>query len=168
MVQSKRSGITRCERKESMSGNGVDTTETSTGEEIHRPVRQDHTPEFDWISRRSDCSLPKIFAALRSQIQQDVNTRNSLRPKTAPYEFSVREDINLITVRLQAKEIEKWVAFTLADHSIIVRDDQGKQLFEVTVAFDDSGKCRLNVNGQERDFWQVRRMALEDLMFRNL
>jgi hypothetical protein len=153
-----------------MNGNGVEVqTETKTGEDVRQPNgKKDETREFDWISRRSECSLPKIFASLRSQIQQDVNTRNSLRPKTAPYEFSVGEDINEITVRLRAREIEKWVAFTLADHAISIRDDQGNRLFEVTVTFDDAGHCRLNVNGQERDFWQVRRMALEDLMFRGL
>jgi hypothetical protein len=39
-------------------------------------------------------------------------------------------------------------------------------MFEVTVTFDDQGECRLNASGQERDFWQVRRLALEELLFR--
>lgn len=152
-----------------MNGNGVEVQrDTKAGGDVRRANGKDETREFDWISRRSECSLPRVFASLRSQIQQDVNTRNSLRPKTAPYEFSVSEDLNEITVRLRAGEVEKWVAFTLADHAISIRDDQGKRLFEVTVAFDDAGNCRLNVNGQERDFWQVRRMALEDVMFRGL
>jgi hypothetical protein len=46
-----------------------------------------------------------------------------------------------------------------------VRDDNGDPMFEVTPTFSDEGKCRLNVNGQERETWQVRRMALEELMF---
>jgi hypothetical protein len=127
---------------------------------------------FDWIKQRSECSLPKVFATLRSQIEQDINTRNSMRPKTAPYEFSLAEDINQITVHLQADGpeggLQKSVIFGLGDHAISVKDDQGNRLFEVTLTFDDAGKCRLNVNGTERDFWQVRRMALEDLMFRGL
>lgn len=129
---------------------------------------QNGTPAFDWITERSSCSLPKVFSTLRSQIEQDVKTRNSLRPNYAPYEFSVGEDISEIAVRLKAKELEKSVIFSLADQAISVRDDQGDRMFEITLAFDDNGKCRLNVNGAERDFWQVRRMALEDLMFRNL
>ena len=127
---------------------------------------------FDWIKQRSDCSLPKVFATLRAQIEQDVHTRNSLRPKTAPYEFSMTENLNEITVRLQSdgpqSELQKSVIFDLGDHAISVRDDAGNRLFEVNLAFDDTGKCRLNINGEERDFWQVRRMALEDLMFRGL
>jgi hypothetical protein len=38
----------------------------------------------------------------------------------------------------------------------------------VTLTLDDSGKCCLNVNAQERDCWQVRRVALEDLMYLGL
>jgi hypothetical protein len=39
-------------------------------------------------------------------------------------------------------------------------------MFEVTILFSVEGKCKLHVDAEERDFWQVRRMALEELMFR--
>jgi hypothetical protein len=39
-------------------------------------------------------------------------------------------------------------------------------MFEVTLIFNDEGQCKLNVNGKERDLWQVQRMALEELLFR--
>ena len=127
---------------------------------------------FDWVSERSACTLPKIFATLRSEVGQDVATRNSLRPNIAPYEFSMTDDINTFTVLLKAKELQRSVIFTLADHAIVVRDgqsnDQSTQMFEVTLAFDDAGKCRLKIDAQEREFWQVCRMALEELMFRGL
>ncbi|MFZ0815493.1 MAG: hypothetical protein WAM78_08235 [Candidatus Sulfotelmatobacter sp.] len=41
-------------------------------------------------------------------------------------------------------------------------------MFEVTLTFDDTGACKLNVNAESRDFWQVRRMALEELLFPGL
>jgi hypothetical protein len=63
---------------------------------------QNAAQEFNWVAERSACSLPKVFATLRSQLEQDVTTRNSLRPKYAPYEFSIGEDTNAITVRLQS------------------------------------------------------------------
>jgi hypothetical protein len=47
-----------------------------------------------------------------------------------------------------------------------VRGDNGNKMFEVTLTFNDEGECRLNVNEKERDWWQVRRMALEELLFR--
>ena len=125
-------------------------------------------PPFDWITERSACTLPKVFAELRRQVEADISTRNSIRPNLAPYEFSLTEDVADFKVILKAKELQQSVKFHLADHAIQVQDDQGKQMFEITLSFDDAGKCRLNVSSQEREFWQVRRMALEDLMFRGL
>ncbi len=133
----------------------------------HRKPEKD-PDNLDWVTERSSCSLPKVFSTLRSQIEADVKTRNSLRPEYSPYEFSLAEDIAEFKVILKAKEVQQAVTFALTDHAIVVRDDQGKPMFEITLTFDDAGKCRLNVNAQERDFWQVRRMALEDLMFRGL
>ncbi len=122
--------------------------------------------KFDWVTERSACSLPKVFNALRMQVEEDVKTRNGLRPSNSPYEFSVKEDNGQFAVVLKAQEVEQSVAFSLTEHAIVVRDDKGSPMFEVTATFSDEGKCWLKVNGEERNFWQVRRMALEDLLFR--
>ncbi len=134
-------------------------TETETGQ-----------PQFDWITKRHACSLPNIFKELRLQIERDVKTRNSLRPNNAPYEFSIADNDDGFRVILKAKnnekELEMAVRFILAEHAIVVRDDKGVEMFEVTLTFSDQGECQLNVNGEPRDYWQVRRLALEELMFR--
>jgi hypothetical protein len=122
--------------------------------------------KFDWVTQRSSCSLPNVFKELRVQIEQDIKTRNSLRPNYAPYEFSIADNDGGFRAILKSKELEMAVTFTLAEHAILVRDDKGVAMFEVTLTFNDFGECQLNVNGEERDYWQVRRMALEDLMFR--
>jgi hypothetical protein len=70
------------------------------------------------------------------------------------------------SVLLEAKDVHKSVIFSLAEHAILVRDHKGKEIFEVTLTFNDEGECRLNVKDKERDLWQVRRMALEELLFR--
>ncbi|MFZ0292835.1 MAG: hypothetical protein WAL52_04475 [Candidatus Sulfotelmatobacter sp.] len=127
---------------------------------------QEEKQKFDWVTRRSACSLPAVFKELRLQIEQDVKTRNSLRPNNAPYEFSMTDDDDGFQVTLKAKELEIAVRFVLAEHAIVVRDDKGVEMFEVTLTFNDLGECQLNVNGEPRDYWQVRRMALEELMFR--
>jgi len=132
------------------------------------PKANNGASNFDWVTERSFCSLPKVFNTLRVQVEEDVKTRNSLRPSYAPYEFSLKVDTTEFSVLLTSKELKKSVTFRLDDQAIQVRDDQGAQMFEVALTFDDSGNCRLNVNAQERDFWQVRRMALEDLMYRGL
>jgi hypothetical protein len=71
------------------------------------------------------------------------------------------------TVLLEAKDVRKSVIFSLTEHAISVQDDKGNPMFDVTLTFNNEGECRLTVNGDERDFWQVRRMALEELLFRD-
>ena len=120
----------------------------------------------DWVTQRSSCSLPKVYKDLRLQVEEDVKTRNALRPNNSPYEFSVVENGDGFTVVLEAKDMRRSVIFNLADHAIFVRDGDGKPMFNVTVTFNDEGECRLNVKEKDRDLWQVRRMALEELLFR--
>jgi hypothetical protein len=121
--------------------------------------------KFDWVTARSSCSLPKVFKELRLQVEEDVKTRNALRPDNSPYEFSVAENGSEFTVLLEAKDVHRSVTFSLADHAISVRDDKGDQMFDVTLAFSDEGECRLNVSKEARNMWQVRRMDLEELLF---
>ncbi len=121
--------------------------------------------KFDWVSQRSSCSLAVVFKELRTEIEQDIKTRNGLRPNYAPYEFSLADHDGGFRVFLKAKELQMAVSFILGEHAILVRDDKGIEMFSVTLTFNDQGECKLNVNGEERDYWQVRRMALEDLMF---
>lgn len=121
--------------------------------------------EKDWVTARSSCSLPNVFKELRLQVEEDVKTRNALRPDNSPYEFSVAENGDEFTVLLEAKDVHRSVIFNLADHAILVRDYKGKEMFEMTLTFNDQGDCRLTVEEKERDLWQVRRMALEGLLF---
>jgi hypothetical protein len=124
------------------------------------------TSKFDWVTERSSCALPKVFKTLRLQIVEDVKTRNGLRPNNSPYEFSVAENGGDFTALLEAKDVRRSVVFSLAGHAILVRDEKGNSMFDVTATFSDEGECKLKVNGEERTLWQVRRMALEDLLFR--
>jgi hypothetical protein len=121
--------------------------------------------KFDWVTERSSCSLPKVFSTLRAQVEDDVRTRNALRPNNSPYEFSVAEDVGEFTVLLKTAEASRSIVFNLAEHAIVVRDERRNPMFEVAASLSDQGECTLKVNGEERDFWQVRRLALEDLMF---
>lgn len=123
--------------------------------------------KFDWVTERSLCSLPKVFNTLRSQIEADVKTRNGLRPELSPYEFSMVESGDTFKVTLEAKGVLWAVVFSLHEHAIVVGDDKGETMFEVTLTFNDAGECKLNAREQQWEFWQIRRMALEELMFRS-
>lgn len=143
-----------------------DTKSVSKNDTQNQDPTEKSKPKFDWVTQRSSCSLPNVFKQLRLQIENDVKTRNALRPAYAPYEFSVSDIDAGFKVLLQSKDVELAVTFTLADHGILVRDDKGVQMFEVKLSFSDQGECQLMVNGEAREYWQVRRLALEDLMFR--
>jgi hypothetical protein len=122
--------------------------------------------EKDWVTARSLCSLPNVFKELRLQVEEDVKTRNALRPENSPYEFSVTENGGDFTVFLEAEDVRRSVIFTLAEHAIEVRDSRGKATFDVSLTLNEEGACKLSVQDKERELWQVRRMALEDLLFR--
>jgi hydroxymethylpyrimidine pyrophosphatase-like HAD family hydrolase len=126
---------------------------------------QNDKSKFSWVTGRFHCSLAAVFKELRLQVEEDVKTRNGLRLANAPYEFSIADSDGAFTVTLQGKGVQKSVVFKLAEHSILVRDDKGETKFEIHLAYSDDGQCRLRVNQKEREYWQVRRMALEDLMF---
>lgn len=125
------------------------------------------TPKSDWVTQRSACTLPKIFYQLRQEVEEDVKTRNSLRPELAPYEFSIIEDVNDFTVVLQNGDVRKTVKFSLTPYAVLVHDSNGNQMIEVTSRLSDAGKCELLFNQEVRESWQVRRIALEGLMFGN-
>jgi hypothetical protein len=133
--------------------------------ETAQKTKQDPA-KFDWVTERSSCSLPKVFLTLRQQVEADVKTRNSLRPANSPYEFSVSDEGTGFAAILQSGDAGRSVKFTLADHAIQVTDDNGDQMFEITLTFNDQGECKWNINKAEHEPWQIRRMALDDPMFR--
>lgn len=90
------------------------------------------TPKFDWVNQRFSCSLPNVFNTLRKQAEEDVKTRNALRPDNSPYEFSVAEDVGNFKVLLKAQGLQRAVVFNLAEHAIVVQDDKATPMFEVT------------------------------------
>ena len=87
------------------------------------------TPKFDWVAARSSCSLPNVFKELRLQVKEDVKTRNALRPNNLPYMFSVAENGDDFTALLEAKDVQRSVIFSLAEHAILVRDEKGDPMF---------------------------------------
>ena len=124
--------------------------------------------KFDWVAARSACTLPKVFRQLMAEVEEDVKERNALRPDNSPYEFSIEEKGPQFSVILQAADFRRAITFCFEDHAITVVDASGNQMFEVTVLFTDDGKCRLKAKEENRELWQVRRMALEDLLFRTV
>lgn len=123
---------------------------------------------YDWVSERASCSLAIIFEVLRLQVENDVKRRTALRPDGAHYGFRFAYHApDAFIVGLDANNFHHWVTFKLGATKIEVLGD-GIAKFEATPTVNDEGKCRLRVNGVEREFWHVRRMALEALFFESV
>jgi hypothetical protein len=120
---------------------------------------------FDWVTNRSDCSLAKAYETLKLRIQEDVAIRKKLHTLGEPCRFEVLVNGDSFTVLKEGHQIRETVTFVLTDKAIEVRDKRHNVIFEATVTLSDDGECRLSVAGQEREFWQVRMMALENLFF---
>jgi len=102
------------------------------------------------------------------EIQQDVDTRNAMRPAIPQfgfeYAFEMVGDEKSFAVHLHAYKVHKLVTFTLAEAHIEIQDANSKT-FHATVGLNDEGACMLYVDGQERLSWHVRKMALDHLLF---
>lgn len=124
---------------------------------------------YDWVAERAACSLAVIFATLKLQVQEDVKRRTNLRPAEANYGFTFRDHgdgffVGLDATPIHATPIHFSIMFKRGLNTIEISGD-GIKAFEASPTISDDGECRLKIKGVERQFWQVRRMALEKLFF---
>jgi hypothetical protein len=125
---------------------------------------------FDWIKARSGCSLAIAFERLRQQVSEDTNQRKALLPTPSHYSFNFSsEQPNMFSVVALGHLIHCRVQFTLEDDCIRILSDgfKNKPTFSATLTLNDSGDCRFVVDGIEKDFWHIRKMALETLFFQS-
>jgi hypothetical protein len=125
--------------------------------------------DFDWVTARSRCSLAVVFQQMRMEVEEDIRKRNDQRPKDCGYEFSVvlNHSVTGFTVLVSGSGVnQRVVGFYLRDKTIAVhKNGSHKPNIEALLTFNNDGECRLKIAGVEYDFWQVRRMALEELLF---
>jgi hypothetical protein len=123
--------------------------------------------DFDWVNARAACSLSVVFKELEFGARHDIDAIKVKRPD-AEGEFKVVLDDgqrHFAVIRERRTRTDS-VNFTLEDTQIIVKNPgPGGVSFIATLTLNDNGECRLKVNGKELEQWQVRRKALEDLLF---
>ncbi len=129
----------------------------------------DKPENFDWVTALSACSIAVVFERLRLQVKNDIETREAMRemPKDQHYAFQFVSNEREFSALVQGHKIHRSVIFSLSlpSQSIKVRDEKDILLFDATTTINDEGECRLKVRGHERELWQVRKMALEGLLF---
>lgn len=124
--------------------------------------------DFDWVRARAACSLEVAFRQLQTAAKRDVNSMNTvLREARRPVicELAVTGNRFLVTISGNTFPIRS-AEFTLTSSGISVEVDKPKaRTFSAVPTLTSEGNCKLIVNDQELEYWQVCRMALEDLFF---
>jgi hypothetical protein len=118
----------------------------------------------DWVSALAACSAAQVFEQIRLQVEADVKVRNAVRPTGSDYKFETASDGDSFSVLIKGRSGQR-VTFQKTDRGILVYRADGTQMIEATLTLNDEGDCRFRVNGQEREFWQFRKTALESLFF---
>jgi len=127
---------------------------------------------FDWVRERSKCSLRSIFDTLAGAVKKDVETATQLLEEAHNDKvvFHFTQDRNVITVVRERFDVadqvqaQTRVRFALSATEITVERQQEK-LFSIQGSFNAKGECKIVVDGQDLEPWQICRMALEDVFF---
>jgi len=122
--------------------------------------------DFDWVKARSECSLSGIFEKLRMQVKEDIDIRNSQLPALNHYSFRLISQGTMFAAIVEGNNIHGAVRFTYnVSRLIFVHDDKERELMRAFVTLNNDGKCMVRINEQEYELWQMRKMALERLLF---
>jgi hypothetical protein len=124
-----------------------------------------NSAEIKWVKRRSECSASVMFAKLKLEIEQDVNERQALRPPLCPYGFTLVTKSPMFSVLRQSNRPVKSITFCIENEEVIVKNSDGDMVLKASLTLNDEGECKFKIDGKERESWQFRKMALEDLFF---
>jgi hypothetical protein len=101
-------------------------------------------------------------------LNDDVDNRQAMQkgpPFHRGFKFIVKNDGTTAAVVVEGHNIYDCARFKLTATAIEVFDRNDKLRFKATPTLNDEGECRLKIDGQERELWHLRKMALEPLFF---
>jgi hypothetical protein len=119
----------------------------------------------DWVTKRSNCSLLKMFQTLKLEVEKDVEIRKSVRREGEGIDFQFAQHGDSFSVSREgnSRELFTTVTFQLTENTIHV--DQSGRAFIVKIMLNNDGDCKFKINEQEYESWQVRRKLLEPIFF---
>ena len=119
--------------------------------------------DFDWVTARAECSLKSTFHALYEEIKSNVQTATKLNGKA---KFNTLYQHNKVIVSREEDDDEvESIVFELTATAIMVTQIPDKILFSALPSITREKVCRLEVNGEPLEVWQVSMKALEGLFF---
>jgi hypothetical protein len=121
---------------------------------------------FDWVAERFKCSAAAKLAELHRLVEQNVVTRNQ---QVGPTQIGPiqRFSINVLRTdplffKVSDTQRRNGVDFSLQGDTIRIEDASTRH---VSLTLDNEGRCKLVLDGEELDSWQLLKRALEPLFF---
>src|SRR5208282_17987 len=98
-------------------------------------------------------------------VRNDVDLANEQLRSPDRHRFSISSDDGRFSVTREGSRTPPVsIDFSLDGEEIVVC--RGAEIkLTATITLNNQGECMLQVDGEELEQWQVRRMALEDLFF---
>ena len=116
-----------------------------------------------WVKKRAECSLDLIYAALCQLVERDVEEMNALpesQRQSRTFRLEKNTDGDYPILRVLPSEGDSSVFFQRKRDVIYIN---GKT---VCVRWDNEiGSCRLALDDEQLEVWQVSQRALEPLFF---
>jgi len=112
-----------------------------------------------------------VFEKLKLDVQSDAKSRTQiLMENRAVYGFATAMNGNSISVFLKVSSTEpphvgRSITFRIVGYRVEVSDQDGKVLIKATLTMNDGGECLIKIADKGLTFWQLRKLALEDLFF---
>jgi hypothetical protein len=126
--------------------------------------------DFDWIAERTKCTPTRAFLTLRAQVEEDVEKRitqmNDVEKGKYSFSFGSQNWQFWVSVRVPQLSLDKGVLFVKTPVGVDIADiETAKVIHPGVLTLGMDGQCRFRSGDVEYDFWQFRKLALEDLLF---
>ena len=126
--------------------------------------------DFDWVTARDLCSLPKEFHRLKELVEENYKTRKRCMPPRHPYAytFCAIDSDNFSVQRTDPPNESCAVQFSLKNDRIIVGGSNSVSHWDMTLTLtlNNAGECRFKIDGDgEYLRWQAAMKALGPLFF---
>jgi hypothetical protein len=128
------------------------------------PILESVPESLNWVEVRIGCLIKNAFESLRAKVEEDVNSYNEkLNGQISQQVSYVFGMSSMFAVISRGREFIR-VDFQLQGKTVEIRRDE-KLTLQVTPVFSDLGRCRWKLNDEELEQWQIRKLALEELLF---
>jgi hypothetical protein len=120
--------------------------------------------ELDWTKIQMECSIKSAFESLRAAVEEDIESYNVMLQLLPTYRIKLSSEISSNVVVSRGSSYDAHVEIQRRGNSVEIRHS-GEPTISVTPVFSNLGRCRWKLNDEELEQWQVRKIALEKLLF---